>query len=329
MKSVIGIGNALTDVLAVMPDTSILKKYNLPIGSMQWVNRKTANGIWEDIKDLKIQIVPGGSAANTITGTAVLGMRSGFVGMVGDDAPGRLFRESQESIGIHPVLLTGMDASGRAIVFITPPNAERTFADYMGASLELGANDLKDYFFAGYDILHLEGYLVQNHALVRRAAEIGKTLGMTISIDLASYNVVESNYEFLHEIVEKYVDIVFANESEAKAFTHKAPEEALDAISRVAKIAVVKVGKEGSMVKSGDEVFRIEPFLANAVDATGAGDLYAAGFLYGYAQDLPLGTCGKIGSYVSSRIVEVVGTKLDSNSWKTIKEEVAGIIAEG
>ena len=329
MKSIIGIGNALTDVLAVMPDTSILKKYNLPIGSMQWVDRQTANGIWEDIKDLKIQIVPGGSAANTIAGAAILGMRSAFVGMVGDDAPGRLFKESQESIGIHPHLLTGKDASGRAIVFITPPNAERTFADYMGAALELGADDLKDYFFAGYDILHIEGYLVQNHDLVRRAVQICAQLGMTISIDLASYNVVESNYDFLHEIVEKYVDIVFANETEAKAFTGKGPQEALEDISRLCKIAVVKVGKEGSLVKSGQKIYRIDPFLANAVDATGAGDLYAAGFLYGFAQDLPLDICGSIGSYVSSRIVEVVGTKLDGTSWKNIKEEVARIIAEG
>lgn len=329
MKSIIGIGNALTDVLAVMPDCSLLAKYNLPAGSMQWVDSKTAQIIWEELKHHDLQIVPGGSCANTITGTAILGMKSGFIGKVGDDDLGLLFRQGQVKNGITPHLLTGEKRSGRAMVFITPPNAERTFADYMGAALELSADDLKEEFFDGYDMLHIEGYLVQSHELVRRAAEIGKKLGMTISIDLASYNVVESNYDFLHDIVENYVDIVFANESEAKSFTHKAPEEALDAIAKVCKIAVVKIGPQGSYVKSGDEVCRIAPFPAKAVDATGAGDLFAAGFLYGYARGLELEVCGKIGSYVSSRIVQVIGSKLSDTVWEEVKAKVAGIISEG
>ena len=329
MKSIIGIGNALTDVLAVLPDTSLLAKYNLPAGSMQWVDSKTAQTIWEELKAHDLQIVPGGSCANTITGTALLGMKSGFIGKVGDDDLGFLFRQGQVKNGITPHLLTGEKRSGRAMVLITPPNAERTFADYMGAALELSAEDLKEEFFQGYDMLHIEGYLVQSQELVRRAAEIGKKLGMTVSIDLASYNVVESNYDFLHDIVENYVDIVFANESEAKAFTHKAPEDALDDIAKVCEIAVVKIGAKGSYVKSGDEKFRIAPFPAKAIDATGAGDLFAAGFLYGYARGLELETCGKIGSYVSSRIVEVIGSKLSDTAWEEVKAKVAEMISEG
>ena len=227
MKSIIGIGNALTDILAVMEDDSILKKYRLPVGSMSWVDAETASTIWNEIKDRKIQTMPGGSAANTITGCAVLGLESAFIGKVGDDELGLKFKEGQERIGISSILLHGTQSSGRSMVFITPPNAERTFANFMGASLEQGPEDMKEDFFEGYDILHLEGYLVQNHDLVRRVVEIGKKLGMTISIDLASYNVVESNYDFLHEIVENYVDIVFANESESKSFTRKTPEDAL------------------------------------------------------------------------------------------------------
>ena len=324
MKSIIGIGNALTDILAVMEDDSILKKYRLPVGSMSWVDAETASTIWNEIKDRKIQTMPGGSAANTITGCAVLGLDSAFIGKVGDDELGLKFKEGQERIGISSILLHGTQSSGRSMVFITPPNAERTFANFMGASLEQGPEDLKEDFFDGYDILHLEGYLVQNHDLVRRAVEIGKKLGMTI--DLASYNVVESNYDFLHEIVENYVDIVFANESESKSFTRKTPEDALDELARVCKIAVVKIGAQGSFVKSGNEKYRIAPFQAKAVDATGAGDMFAAGFLYGYSRGLPLDVCGKIGSLVSSKVVEIIGTKMDDQTWEEIKNNVAEII---
>ncbi|MBR0314174.1 MAG: adenosine kinase [Bacteroidales bacterium] len=326
MKSIIGIGNALTDILAVMEDDSILKKYRLPVGSMSWVDAETASTIWNEIKDRKIQTMPGGSAANTITGCAVLGLESAFIGKVGDDELGLKFKEGQERIGISSILLHGTQSSGRSMVFITPPNAERTFANFMGASLEQGPEDMKEDFFEGYDILHLEGYLVQNHDLVRRAVEIGKKLGMTISIDLASYNVVESNYDFLHEIVENYVDIVFANESESKSFTRKTPEDALDELARVCKIAVVKIGAQGSFVKSGNEKYRIAPFQAKAVDATGAGDMFAAGFLYGYSRGLPLDVCGKIGSLVSSKVVEIIGTKMDPSTWEEIKNNIAEII---
>lgn len=316
----------MTDILAVMEDDSILKKYRLPVGSMSWVDAETASTIWNEIKDRKIQTMPGGSAANTITGCAVLGLESAFIGKVGDDELGLKFKEGQERIGISSILLHGTQSSGRSMVFITPPNAERTFANFMGASLEQGPEDMKEDFFEGYDILHLEGYLVQNHDLVRRVVEIGKKLGMTISIDLASYNVVESNYDFLHEIVENYVDIVFANESESKSFTRKTPEDALDELARVCKIAVVKIGAQGSFVKSGNEKYRIAPFQAKAVDATGAGDMFAAGFLYGYSRGLPLDVCGKIGSLVSSKVVQIIGTKMDPSTWEEIKNNIAEII---
>ncbi len=327
MKSIIGIGNALTDVLAVMPDDTMLKRYKLPVGSMQWIDSATAATIWAEIKDRNIEVVPGGSAANTIAGCASLGMKSGFIGKVGDDEIGRLFRMGQEQVGISPMLLTGKDSSGRAIVFITPPNSERTFADYMGAALELCAQDLKEDTFKGYDMLHIEGYLVQNQDLVLRALEIGKKLGQTISLDLASYNVVESNFDFLHKVVKEYVDIVFANETEAKAFTHLPPEEALEALSAICKVGIVKIGPHGSYVGTAGKKYMIQPYPANKVDATGAGDLFASGFLYGYARNLPIEACGKIGSFVSSKVVEIVGTKMSGDSWNIIRNGVAEIVS--
>ena len=161
----------------------------------------------------------------------------------------------------------------------------------------------------------------------KMAVELAKAAGCKISIDMASYNVVESNYAFLHDIVENYVDIVFANETEAKAFTKMEPREALDEIASQCRIAVVKVGKDGSMVKSGDEYHFIQAWPANPVDATGAGDTYAAGFLYAHSLGMPLKVCGEVGSIIAAKVVEVVGTKIDIPRWKAAKKEIRELIA--
>lgn len=323
MKSILGIGNALTDILAVLPDDTLLKKYNLPSGSMQHVDAKAGNKIWENLKQIGVQYVAGGSAANTISGTAIFGMPSGFIGKVGDDELGSLFKSDQVQNGIKPVLLKGTEASGRAMVFITAPNADRTFATYLGAALELDADDLKSEYFDGYDYLHIEGYLVQNQNLLRRAVELGREHGMTISLDMASYNVVESNNAFLHDIVSNYIDIVFANETEAKAFTgYEDPRKSLDEMATMCDIAVVKVGKDGSMVRSGEEFHFIEPWPANTIDATGAGDTYAAGFLFAHSHGMPLKVCGEVGSIIAAKVVEVIGTKIDIPRWKAAKTEI-------
>jgi sugar/nucleoside kinase (ribokinase family) len=328
MKSILGIGNALTDILAVLPDDSLLNYYHLRKGSMQHVDAATGDKIWHTLKPLGVQYVAGGSCANTITGTAVLGMPSGFIGKVGDDEIGALFHSDQVRNGISSMLFQGEAASGRAMVFITAPEAERTFATYLGAALELGPDDLKPLYFSGYDYFHLEGYLVQNQGLVRRAVQLARAAGMVISIDLASYNVVESNEAFLHDIVENYVNIVFANEYEATAFTGKEPRLALDTIAQICDIAVVKIGKEGSMVKQGNEFCRIHAWPSKVVDATGAGDLYAAGFLYGHSLGLSLQKCGNIGSILAAKVVEVVGPKIDIPRWKEGKREVRKLIQE-
>lgn len=326
MKSVLGIGNALTDILAVLPDDDLLKEFHLPKGSMQHVDEAAGNKIWQILREKGVQYVPGGSAANTIAGTAVLGMPSGFIGKVGDDELGSLFRSGQENIGIRPVLLKGKAASGRAMVFITAPNAERTFAVYLGAAIELAPEDLDTAYFRGYDYFHIEGYLVQNRELVRRAVELARAAGMIISLDMASYNIVESNDAFLHDIVENYVDIVFANEAEARAFTGKEPREALDEIAGICEIAIVKLGPDGSMVKKGDEYYKIEARPAEVIDATGAGDIYAAGFLYAHSCGMPVGICGEVGSIISSKVVEVIGPKVDIPRWKIAKEQIRRLI---
>ncbi len=328
MKSILGMGNALTDILAVLQDDSLLRRFHLPKGSMQHVDMATGDRIWKELKPMGVQYVAGGSAANTVTGTAIFGMKSGFIGKVGDDELGHLFKSDQEQYGIKSTLLKGKQSSGRAMVFITAPNAERTFAVYLGAALELAPEDLKQEFFEGYDYFHIEGYLVQDQNLIRKALEMAKTAGCITSLDMASYNVVESNEAFLHDIVDNYVDIVFANESEAKAFTRLEPREALDELARHCSIAVVKIGKDGSMLKSGDEYHYIEAWPADTIDATGAGDTYAAGFLYAHSLGMPLKVCGEVGSIIAAKVVEVIGTKIDIPRWKAAKQEIRELLAK-
>lgn len=328
MKSILGIGNALTDILAMLPDERLLQKFHLPRGSMQHVDMETGDRIWDALKEIGVKYVPGGSAANTITCAAIFGMPSGYIGKVGNDELGQLFTSTMEQYGVHTTMLHSSKSSGRCMVFITAPNAERTFADYMGAALEMGPEDLKPQYFEGYDYFHIEGYLVQNQELISRAVRMAHDAGCFISIDMASYNVVESNNAFLHNLVDNYVDIVFANESESKAFTKISdPEAALDEISRHCKIAVVKVGKDGSWIKSGEEKYYIPAWDAAPIDATGAGDTYAAGFLYAHSLDMPLKVCGEVGSILAAKVVEVIGTKIDIPRWKDAKKEIRELIS--
>lgn len=329
MKSILGIGNALTDILAVLPDDSLLEQYHLPKGSMQHVDMETGDKIWSALKPLGVKYVAGGSAANTIACTSIFGMPSSFIGKIGDDELGLLFKSDQEQYGVRTMLLKSTHSSGRSMVFVSGGNAERTFAVYLGAALDLVPEDLKPEYFKGFDYFHIEGYLVQNQALIRRAVELAKAAGCLISLDMASYNVVESNDAFLHDIVENYVDIAFANETESRAFTKfDNPEAALDELSRHCSIAVVKVGKDGSWVKSGSEKHYIGAWPANTIDATGAGDTYAAGFLYAHACGMPLKVCGEVGSIIAAKVVEVIGTKIDVPRWRDAKLEIRTLMSQ-
>ena len=141
---------------------------------------------------------------------------------------------------------------------------------------------------------------------------------MMVSLDLASYNVVEANLDFLHSIIDKYVDIVFANEEEAKAYTGLEPEDAVKAIGRQCEIAVVKTGSKGSLVKQGEEITSIGSIMASPVDTTGAGDLYAAGFLYGLATGKSIAECGNTGSLLAGNVIEIMGSKMSKAQWEKL-----------
>ncbi|MCB0824031.1 MAG: adenosine kinase [Bacteroidales bacterium] len=319
MSKVLGIGNALVDIMTRLDSDDVLQLFNLPKGSMQLVDGNLSDIINQGTDSFEKTIASGGSAANTIHGLARLGIETGFLGKVGKDELGLYFKKDMESSGIKPLLFESDTSSGKAIALISP-DSERTFATFLGAAVEMGPDDLSDEIYKGYDYFHIEGYLVQNHHLIEQAVKLAKKNGLKICLDMASYNVVEDNLEFLQRIVKEYVDIVFANEEEAKAFTGKEAEEALHDFASICDIAVVKVGKMGSLIKQGNHVFRIHAITAKSIDTTGAGDLYAAGFIYGLIKGFSLDICGKIGSILAGKTIEVVGPKMTPDKWDEVHQ---------
>lgn len=324
MAKVLGIGNALVDIMARLESDDTLAQFNLPKGSMQLVDGDFSNTVNEGTNHLQKEIASGGSAANTIHGLAKMGIKTGFIGKVGQDDFGKLFHDDMTNNGIEPLLLKSETPSGKAMALISP-DSERTFATYLGAAVELSADDLSSDVYKGYDYFHIEGYLVQNHELIETALKLAKENGLKVSLDLASYNVVEDNLEFLQMIVKDYVDIVFANEEEAKAFTGKEPEEALHVIGDVCEYAIVKVGKEGSMIKHNGVVTNVDSIKANSIDTTGAGDLYASGFLCGLINSYSLKKCGQLGSILAGKTIEVIGPKMTTEKWDEVKQMIAAL----
>jgi sugar/nucleoside kinase (ribokinase family) len=316
MKKILGIGNALVDILIQINDDQLLSELNLDKGSMSLIDTKMMNNILERTIGLPREKFAGGSVANTIHGLSILGVPTGYIGKIGSDEYGEFFKSYMSQKGIQTSLFFGKQNTGKSFVLISK-DSERTMATFLGSAIELEESDLHLELFQGYEYFQLEGYLVQNHKLVHRAAELSREANNISSIDLGSFNIVEENLDFLHYIINKYIDIVFSNEEEARVFTgEKNPEAALTELAKKVKLAIVKLGKEGSLIGYGNERYKIESLKTMAIDTTGAGDLYASGFFYGLSMDYPIDLCGKIGSIVSGNIVDIVGTKMNQKKWE-------------
>ena len=317
MPRIIGLGNALVDIIVFIDNDTLLEKLELPKGSMQLVDIEKSTKIRQACEHLDSSFASGGSAANTVYGLAKLGVETSFIGKIGKDDYGQIFKNDLIKSNIKPILLTSDTHSGRAVALISP-DKERTFATHLGAAIELAADDLNPEQFSGHEFFHIEGYIVQNHELLEKSVQLAKKEGLMISLDLASYNVVDDNLDFLKYIVKDYVDIVFANEEEARSFTGMEPEGALDSLASTCKIAVVKTGKSGSLVKSGANIYHIKATEARVIDTNGAGDIYAAGFLYGLSKGFSLDKCGKAGSILAGKIIEITGARLNEESWEKV-----------
>lgn len=324
MVKIIAMGNALVDVMTMLSDDKVLEDLGLPKGSMQLVDLATSNKVQEITAGLPKSLASGGSAANTIRSLAKLGIQTGYLGKIGNDKMGEFFATDMKETGVFPRLIKSEIPTGLAVALVSK-DSERTFATYLGAAAELTPDDITESTFTGYDILHVEGYLIFNNELIEKAVSTAKQCGLKVSLDLASYNVVEANLEFLKYLTEKYVDILFANEEEAKSFTGREPEKALAMMSAICEIAVVKVGEDGSYIKRGDEIHKTGVIKVKPIDSTGAGDNYAAGFLYGLVNNWTLDKCGKAGAILSGNVIEVIGASMDAKRWANIKTLISEI----
>ena len=314
MKKILGIGNALVDILVHIDNDEILDRLGLQKGGMEMIDAQRKREILEVIAEMPQTLATGGSTSNTIHGLARLGAQAGYIGKVGNDDLGRLFREECQRFGVIPHLIESNEDTGVAITFISP-NAERTFATYLGAAATMQPDQVDAEILKSYDIIHIEGYLIFNHDLILSICQKSKEQGLQISMDMASYNLIESNLDFVKMLLRDYVDIIFANEEEAKAFTGVENVEALHALSEYCPVAIVKVGKDGSYIKMDGEVTAIAPVDAKRLDTTGAGDIYASGFLYGLINNFGALKSGNLASYLSARLIEYVGAKLPDEEW--------------
>ena len=317
---VVGIGNALLDLVYRVNDKT-LEELGLVKGEMKLIDREESQKILNYLNTHNPSINPGGSASNTLAGISNLGNKTAFLGKIGNDPHGKIY-ESQ-------TIDTGTDAklgkheeeiTGHAITLITP-DGERTFATHLGAALHLREDELSPNILSNTKIIHLEGYNLEEplRSLMMHTVKIAKENNVKISIDLSDSGVIKRNHEFFKEFVKEHVDILFVNEDEAFAFTGKLPEEALHEISEYTETAIVKLGEDGSIIKSNNKIYKIEAENVEVINTNGAGDMYAAGILHGIANNHDLEETGKFASKIAAKVVNNESTRLTNEHFNEIK----------
>jgi len=314
-----GIGNALVDIL-LHEDDVFVAQTGYAKGGMNYVPGDFADKMLA-ISSNRPEVVPGGSACNTIVGIGKLGGSARFVGKCGNDRMGELFERELRHSDVDPYLLASRQPTGRALSIVTP-DAQRSMFTFLGAAAEMTADEIAKCRFDDAAIVHIEGYLLFNHDLIVSALKRAQADGARISLDLASFTVVESSKSELDTLVDEYVDILIANEDEAAAFTgYKAESKALEALAERAGIAVLKVGQRGSYIAHDKTIIAIKPAGNGPVlDTTGAGDLWASGFLYGLVQGYAMEKCGRLASACGYEVCQVLGASIPDAGWSRVKQ---------
>jgi sugar/nucleoside kinase (ribokinase family) len=308
----LGIGNALVDVVA-QTDDGFLSAQKLDKGGMMLIDPDRASQLYARMGPAVES--SGGSCANTMAGFASLGGKGAYIGKVHDDVFGSVFRHDMTAIGVTfktPAAKDG-EPTGRCLVLVTP-DAQRTMCTCLGAATALHADDIDAKLVQGSAVTYLEGYLFDppeaKKAFVR-AAEIAHAAGRKVAITLSDSFCVERHRASFRSLVENHIDILFANEAEILSlYQAKTFDDALQAVRGHCEIACLTRSEKGSVVLSGDEVHVIDPEpAAKVIDSTGAGDQYAAGFLYGYTQGRDLATAGRMGSIAAAEIISHYGAR--------------------
>ena len=302
---VVGIGNAIVDVL-VQAEDAFLDDHGLRKGTMALVDEAHAERLYASVgPGLETS---GGSAANTLAGIAQLGGRAAFIGRVRDDQLGAIFSHDIRSVGATyttPAAASG-PSTARCLILVTP-DAQRTMCTYLGASVNLDPADLDLDLVAQAKVLYLEGYLWDSDEAKRAflaAAEVARSHGGQVALSLSDAFCVDRHRQSFQELVDGHVDLLFANEMEITSlYEANSFEQAAEQVRGRCRVAALTRSEAGSLVLSGEQSIAIAPFrLGELVDTTGAGDLYAAGFLHGYTRGDSLERCGQLGSLCAGQI---------------------------
>jgi sugar/nucleoside kinase (ribokinase family) len=309
---VIGVGNALVDVLCHESE-AFLERQGLVKGAMQLVDEARVREIY-DAMGPAVEI-SGGSAANTIVGVASFSGRAHYVGKVRNDQLGEVFAHDLRSVGVRytTAMATSGPATGRCLIVVTP-DAQRTMSTYLGASTLLSPDDVDPGLIKRGRILYLEGYLFDPPAAqeaFRVAAEVAHAAGRKVALTLSDPFCVNRHREAFLELVEHHVDVLFANELEICALYQANDFSAAVArVRRHCEVAALTRSARGSVVVGGDEIYVVDAHPVDAVkDTTGAGDLYAAGFLFGLSRGLGLAICGRLGALAAAEVISHVGAR--------------------
>jgi len=313
---VVGIGNAIVDVLA-KADDAFLKRQGLAKGTMALIDAARAEALYAEMGE-GIE-ASGGSAANTIAGLASLGGKGAYVGKLRDDELGAIFAHDLKSIGVAfktPPLTSG-PPTARCLILVTP-DAQRTMNTFLGACVELGPEDIDAELISAAQVTYLEGYLFDPPRAMeafRKAAELAHKSGRKVALSLSDpFCVGRHRADFL-ELIDKHVDVLFANEREITSlYQTEHFELATEAVRGHCEIAVLTRSERGSSIVTAKAMLHVAPAsVARVVDSTGAGDLYAAGFLYGLTHGRDLETCGKLGSLCAGEVIGHFGARPETS----------------
>jgi sugar/nucleoside kinase (ribokinase family) len=313
---VVGIGNAIVDVL-VRADEVFIAKHGLAKGAMRLVDREQAERLYAAMGAGRE--VSGGSVANSIAGLASLGGRGAYIGKVRDDQLGQVFAHDLRSLGVRFETLPAKHgpSTARCLILVTP-DAQRTMATYLGACVDLGPADIDETLVASAQVTYLEGYLFdppQAMAAFRKAAEVAHKSSRKVALSLSDPFCVERHRAEFRDLVDRHVDVLFANEHEICAlYETEHFEQAAKDVRGHCEIAVLTRSERGSNVVTKKEMLHVAPAkVARVVDTTGAGDLYAAGFLYGLTRGRDLATCGRLGGLCAGEIISHFGARPETS----------------
>ncbi len=315
-RDVVAVGNAIVDVLTHTTDTFITEE-GLPKGGMTLIDDDQARALYDKLGPAVE--MSGGSAANTVAGLASFGSKAGFIGKVRNDQLGDVFRHDIKAIGVDfPTGALGDGASTARCLILITPDAQRTMATYLGAAQSLSPDDIDPDFIKSAKVTYLEGYLFDPPEAKRafvRAAEVAHDAGRQVSLSLSDEFCVDRHRADFRELVKGHVDILFANEQEIMSLYETDDFDKAAAAARAeCKLACLTRSEKGSLIIGDGITFNIPVMpVEHVVDTTGAGDLYAAGFLHGYTDGRPLYECGQLASLAAAEVISHVGARPEAN----------------